>query len=48
MFVNRTKTLCMMVSGPLVSYFHKQTEKALIRQLLQELPDQGLLSLQKR
>ena len=31
-----------------MSYFHKQTEKTLIRQLLQELPDLGLLCLQKR
>ena len=29
------------------TYFHKQTEKTLIRQLLQELPDLGLLCLQK-
>ena len=30
------------------AYFHKQTEKTLIGQLLQELPDLGLLCLQKR
>ena len=29
-------------------YFHKQTEKTLIRQLLQELPNLCLLCLQKR
>ena len=33
--------------GSDISYFHKQTEKTLIRQLL-ELPDLGLLCLQKR
>ena len=31
----------------ILSYFHKQTEKTLIRQLLEELPDLGLLCLQK-
>ena len=36
------------LSGSLVIiFFHKQTEYILIRQLLQELPDLGLLCLQK-
>ena len=33
--------------GSDISYFYKQIEKILIRQLLQELPDLGLLCLQK-
>ena len=33
--------------GSEISYFQKQTEKTLIRQFLQELPDLGLLCLQK-
>ena len=33
--------------GSDLSYFHKQKEKALIRELLQELPSLGLLCLQK-
>ena len=36
------------LSGSLVIiFFYKQTEYTLIRQLLQELPDLGLLCLQK-
>ena len=34
------------MSSPLV-YFHKQTDKTQIRQLLEELPDLGLICLQK-
>ena len=34
--------------GSDISYFHKQTEQTLIRQLSQELSDLGLLCLQRR
>ena len=34
--------------GSDVSYYHRQIEKTVIRQLLQELPDPGLLCSQKR
>ena len=33
--------------GSDISYFNEETEYTLIRQLLQELPDLGLLCLQK-
>ena len=50
MLVHRTKKLIIRSTsvGSAISYFHKQAEKTLIRQLLQELPDLGLLCLQKR
>ena len=50
MLVHRTKKLHFVRSTSVssdISYFHKQTEETLIRQLLQELPDLGLLCLQK-
>ena len=43
------KLLVMSTSvGSDISYFHKQTKKTMTRQLEQELPDLGLLCLQKR
>ena len=49
MLVHRIKKLLDRSTsiGSDISYFHKQTEQTLIRQLLQELPDLGLLCLQK-
>ena len=48
--MHRTKKLLVRSTsvGSNILDFHKQTEKTLIRQLLQELPDLGLLCLQKR
>ena len=50
MLVQRTEKLLFRSTsvGSDISYFHKQTEKTLTRQLLQELSDLGLLFLQKR
>ena len=50
MLVHRTKKLLVRSTsvGSDISYFHKQKEETLIRQLLQELPDLGLLCMQKR
>ena len=50
MLVQRTKKLLVKYTcvGSDISYFHEQTEKTLIKQLLQELPDLGLLCLQTR
>ena len=50
MLVDKTNELLVSSAsvGSAISYFHKQTELTLIRQLLQELPDLGLLCLQKR
>ena len=50
MLVHRTKKLPFRSTnvGSDISYFHKQTKKTLIRQLLQQLPDLGLLCLQRR
>ena len=47
---HRTKKLLVRSTcvGANMSYFHKQIDKTLIRQILQELPDQGHLFLQKR
>ena len=49
MFVHETNKLLVSSTsvGSDISYFHKQTEYTLIRQLLQELPDLGLLCLLK-
>ena len=52
MLVHRTENLLVRSTsgtsvGSDIPYFDKQTEQALIRQLLQELPDLGLLYLQK-
>ena len=49
MLVHRTKKLLVWSTsvGPDASYFDMQTEYTLIRQFLQELPDLGLLYLQK-
>ena len=48
-FVHRLKKLLVRSTsvGSAISYFHKQTEQTLIRQLLQRLPDLGLLYLGK-
>ena len=47
MLVHFTKILLVRSTslGSDISYFYKQTEYTLIRQLLQELPDLGLLFL---
>ena len=49
MLVLRTKKLFVRLTSVQsdISYFHKQTELTQIRQLLEELPDLGLLCLQK-
>ena len=54
MLVHRTKELLVRIIrvrsisvGSDISYFNEETEYTLIRQLLQELPDLGLLCLQK-
>ena len=49
-FVHRTKKLLFRSTGvgSDMSYFLKQTEETQIRKLLKELPDVGLLCLQKR
>ena len=49
--MNKPRTKKVLVrstgGGSDISYFPKKTESTLIRQLLQELPDLGLLCLQK-
>ena len=49
MRVHRTKKVLVRSTyvGSDISYFDKEIEKTLIRQLLQELPDLGLLCLQE-
>ena len=47
-YINFVTLLAITKVGSDISYFHQANRVDLIRHLLQELPDLGLLCLQKR